>query len=675
MEWAVRCFTNNVKDQKIRYDTISLHLSSVNLPYIVPFEYLSEGIRINGSWFPVVKMQWVEGESLLHYIQRNLHNAEILKELANKWLKMMNDLHMADIAHGDLQHGNILIRDDEIILIDYDGMYVPGLNGMPSNELGHRNYQHPGRTEEHFGPYIDHFSAWVIWIFLLALGADASLWNSLGAGEAEESLLFRQKDFVSPGASRVFELLELVHDETLRSLVSSFRDVTGMEVPEVPRLPEPERVGAAHEPSASISAGFTSKVLPYLTAFSGRLALKKGLAEVRSQAEISAYPAGASWVLDYLTTEATPYKPLDTSRILLERTVSFTVITSTALAEVVMYGYAPVTGLVSCTAFGLGVEMAFLSWRYRKLSTVKEKRTASAKIKELQEAASDLTSELNKMNEMKQTFQQTEQNKLDDLLRRQREVSEREKQETEEVEKELLSHVSEIVRARQTLDQEEKTELADTLASFQKTWLEDQLKKYRIGKEKIPDLDDDIKRRLRSSEIRTAADFTDITIIQSYGRKKIEKVYVILKNGGSIHVGMSPSQAKALLEWRKKLERKYRPKIPQSLPRSEIAAITSKFNDRKTKLTHAEQTYKTKAQHMIFNIRRTYRPEHDRLKREEDTARIQLNHELHQFDTGIAELHKHLAGNQWELNGLSKRLDTIKDVSFLRFLRRVFLFH
>jgi serine/threonine protein kinase len=138
-EWAVRCFTNNAKDQKARYDAISLHLSSVNLPYIVPFEYLSEGMKINGSWFPVVKMQWVEGESLLYYIQTNLHNVGILKRLANKWLKMINELQMANIAHGDLQHGNILIHRDEIILIDYDGMYVPGLNGMQSNEVGHRN--------------------------------------------------------------------------------------------------------------------------------------------------------------------------------------------------------------------------------------------------------------------------------------------------------------------------------------------------------------------------------------------------------------------------------------------------------------------------------------------------------------------------------------------------------
>ncbi|WP_052702897.1 hypothetical protein [Paenibacillus beijingensis] len=673
-EWAVRCFTNNVKDQKVRYDAISLHLSSVNLPYIVPFEYLAEGIKINGTWFPVVKMLWVEGETLLHYIQRNLHNAEMLKSLADKWLKMIHELHMVNIAHGDLQHGNILIHREEIILIDYDGMYVPGLNGMQSNELGHRNYQHPGRNEEHFGPYIDNFSAWVILVSIWAVCADASVWNSLGAGEAEESLLFRQKDFVSPGTSRAFEFLDLVTDEKLRSLVNSFRDVMAIEVPKVPRPPNPEsQVDAVHPQTASVSAVFATKFMTCLRAFSDWQANKKRSAAVQSQPETS-YPVGSSWVLDYLATEAVPCKPLRTYGFVLERTVSFVGLTAMALAVTVMYGNAPVTVFVSCTALGLGAQMAFLSWCYRRLPTVKKKRTASGKIKELQDAASELTSELNKINDRKQRFRQMEENKINDLLRRQREVSEREKNETEEVEKELRIHVSEIAREKQTIDQEEKTELAGALASFQKIWLEDQLMKHKISNEKIPDVDDDIKRRLRSSGIRTPADFLDINIFQSYGRKKIEKVYMILKNGGSVHVGMSPTQAKALIKWKKKMERKYRTNLPQSIHRNELMVIKTKFNDRKSILNNAEQTYKTRAQHMIANIRQTYRPEHDLLKREQDTARINLDNELTQFDKEIADINQHLVGKQWELHHLSKQLHSFKDVNFLRFLRKVFFF-
>ncbi|MCC2686173.1 MAG: hypothetical protein K0R75_3072, partial [Paenibacillaceae bacterium] len=390
--WAVRCFTNNVKDQKVRYDAVSSHLSSVNLPYIVPFEYLSEGIKINGNWFPVVKMQWVDGESLLHYIQRNLHSADVLKELAIKWLKMMDELHTANIAHGDLQHGNILIHNEEIILIDYDGMYVPGLNDMLSSELGHRNYQHPRRNEEHFGPYIDNFSAWVILISILAVCEDATLWNSLGAGEAEESLLFRHKDFVSPSASRAFELLERVHDEALHSLVNAFRDATAAEVPKVPR-PRPAQpespVDAVLRLAASVLAAFAAKIVNPLNAFSDRFAIKRRPAVVHSQPEAPAadqsqpeasYPVGSSWVLDYLTMEPEPCKPLPATGFVKERAGSIMVIAATALAATVIYGNAPAIVIGSCTALGLGVEVAFLSMCYRRLPAVKEKKTASKKI-------------------------------------------------------------------------------------------------------------------------------------------------------------------------------------------------------------------------------------------------------------------------------------------------------
>jgi hypothetical protein len=663
-----------MKDQKVRYDAISSHLSSVNLPYTVPFEYLSEGIKINGIWFPIVKMQWVEGESLLHYIQRNLHNVEILKELASKWLKMVRELQMANMAHGDLQHGNILMQNDQIILIDYDGMYVPGLNGMPSNELGHRNYQHPGRNPEHFGPYIDNFSAWVILISIVAVCVDASLWNSLGAGEAEESLLFRQNDFISPDASRAFEFLELLHDEMLRSLVNSFREVTAVEVPKVPRPPDPESTVDADLPSAaSISAALAKKLFTRLTAIFDWIANKKRFAAAQSQPETS-YPVGSSWVLDYLAAEAVPRKPLLTNGFVLARTVSFMIITTSALSATIMYGNAPVIVLASCTAMGLGVEMAFLSWCYARNPLVKEKRTTSEKIKKLQYEVSDLTSDFIKINDMKQKLQQMEEEKINDILRRQRELSKRVKNETEEVEKELRSHVSEVVGERQTIDQEERTELAGALASFQKTWLEDQLMKHRISKEIIPEIDADIKRRLRSNGIRTPADFLDMNIIQSYGRKKIEKVYMILKNGGSVHIGMSPSQAKALVDWKRKIERKYRANIPQSVPRNEITAIKTKYNDRKSILTNLEQTYKTKAQQMISNIRQTYNPEHDLLKRDEDTARNNLNNDLNQFDKEIAEINKLIVGKQWELHYLSKQLNSFNDVTFMRFLGRVFLY-
>jgi hypothetical protein len=683
MDWAIRCFTNNVKDQKIRYDAVSLHLSSANLSCFVPFEYLTEGIRINGSWYPIVKMQWIEGETLLQYIRRNLQNAELLKSLAEKWRHMIIDLQAANIAHGDLQPGNVLIQDDEIKLIDYDGMYVPALQGMRSNEIGHRNYQHPRRSEEHFGPWIDNFSVWVILLSIEALCAEPSLWNALGAGEDEEVLLFRQEDFVSPGTSRAFELLEKMEDVSLRSIAVSFRDVLSFEVPEVPLPVNRESPADVVDPAAA-SPVYPKIFIAHVTAVPHRLAsmmdvVKERLAAYRRQVQTlsqdehnKSYPAGSAWVLDHLTDESESAKPLSANRFVYERVGSLSLIIVAAWMAALMFGSSPVIAVVSCIVLGAGVEAAFLYWRYKRLPAVKDKASSSKKIAELQNIVSRLNAEINEINTRKQKFKQMQEDNLNDIVRRQRVAAEQEKLETDEVEKELQSYASEVVFERQTIDQEEQAELAGALASYRKKWLEDRLTSHRIGREKIPEVDVEMKRRLRSNGIVTAADFLDINLSQSYGRKKLIKAYMILKSGGSIHVPMSPPQAKALIDWRKKLERKYRAQIPQFVPPSILAPIKSKYNDRKTMLNDTEQTYKTEAQLMISRIRQTYRPERELLKNEEDAARNNLELGLNPFDKEIADLTKSLSMKQWELLHLSKQRDSFKAVSFVEFIKRVF---
>ena len=170
--WAVRCFLREYGDHQERYAAISEHLARVKLPYMVPFTFLTEGIRVNGRWYPILKMEWVEGESLHTYVEHHLDNPPALLGLAEQWVQMARTLRQASIGHGDLQHGNVLVVDHQLRLIDYDGMYVPPLAGRSSHEIGHRNYQHPQRTEADFGPQIDHFSTWVVYTALVALSVE-----------------------------------------------------------------------------------------------------------------------------------------------------------------------------------------------------------------------------------------------------------------------------------------------------------------------------------------------------------------------------------------------------------------------------------------------------------------------------------------------------------------------
>src|SRR5882762_2108677 len=137
---------------------------------------------------------------------------------------MLSALQKASIAHGDLQHGNILVVNSAPKLVDYDGMYVPALSGNVSNEVGQPNYQHPRRTPLDFGPYLDNFSSWVILLSLVALSVEPQLWDKFQGG-IDDCLLFRKRDFEEPHRSALIKALETSPSPDLRHAISLFRTV------------------------------------------------------------------------------------------------------------------------------------------------------------------------------------------------------------------------------------------------------------------------------------------------------------------------------------------------------------------------------------------------------------------------------------------------------------------
>jgi hypothetical protein len=179
-------------------------------------------------------MEWLEGDALQVYVERNLDDREALRSLAKQWVQMTKQLRGAQIGHGDLQHGNVIVSGGQLRLIDYDGMYVPTLAGRQSHEIGHRNYQHPERSEREFGPNVDHFSSWVVFTSLAALMVHPELWRTYGGGD--ECLLFRREDFEQPQKSRIFRNLEASSDLSLRNLGSVFESVVELPVDRVPSI-------------------------------------------------------------------------------------------------------------------------------------------------------------------------------------------------------------------------------------------------------------------------------------------------------------------------------------------------------------------------------------------------------------------------------------------------------
>lgn len=146
--YAVRCFVTSVKDHQARYAALRDAVRSVGgLNCLVDFDYIEKGILVNGNWYPLVKMEWVQGECLDQYIARLIDRRDFLglRRLANMWLEVVKELRRYRLAHNDLQHENILIGNRGIRLVDYDGFYVPSLRGRLSLEQGIPHYQHPRR--------------------------------------------------------------------------------------------------------------------------------------------------------------------------------------------------------------------------------------------------------------------------------------------------------------------------------------------------------------------------------------------------------------------------------------------------------------------------------------------------------------------------------------------------
>ncbi|KAG0165061.1 hypothetical protein DFQ30_009016 [Apophysomyces sp. BC1015] len=209
---AVRCFHKESKELQQRYDAISSTLRGLRSPYFVPFDFLKSGIRIDGVGYPIVKMAWAQGTTLGEFVEQYYGDSNRLTKLIEALRKLAQYLEEQGIAHGDIQPGNVMVCADgaTVQLIDYDGMFVPSLANMRSAELGHRNFQHPGRTERHFDARLDRFSFISIDLALRALRSLPQLWT-ITQSEAE-SLVFRANDFAAPASSAAFAALSRLND-------------------------------------------------------------------------------------------------------------------------------------------------------------------------------------------------------------------------------------------------------------------------------------------------------------------------------------------------------------------------------------------------------------------------------------------------------------------------------
>lgn len=224
-EYALKCFTEEQEGRAEAYRQIADELESVDSTYFTSVKYLEKELFVDCDGddheFPVLLMDWIDGETMDRYIAENLYDNYTMSMLCYRFCKMAAWLRSQPFAHGDIKPDNIMVRPDgTLTLIDYDGMFVPSMKGQTSPTIGTKDFSHPLRTKDDFDETIDDFALATIALSLKAISLSPSLFDEYGSSDR---LLFSADDYRDLSQSKLLTALKpLMTDSELNTLLSLF---------------------------------------------------------------------------------------------------------------------------------------------------------------------------------------------------------------------------------------------------------------------------------------------------------------------------------------------------------------------------------------------------------------------------------------------------------------------
>jgi hypothetical protein len=664
--YAVRCFTRWFDDQHERYQAISEHLATLDDPWLVGFDYVPEGVNVNGEWYPILKMPWLGAQPLLPYIETNLWDTAAMAYLAVRFAELVQHLRARGIAHGDLQHGNLLVAPGgDLRLIDFDGMYVPALAGRGSNELGHRNYQHPGRRRDEFGPCLDHFASWVVYASLTALSIDPVLWGRLDGGD--ECLLFRSRDLREPESSEALEAFDASGDDRLRFLASMLRRALAGPSGAVPPL-DLRRVPA---PATALFEQATAGSLAELAERQSLFAVLRG--------DVTA-PESAPGAPDTVSGDDIG---LDAPKPVLPKGFGPAIASHRRL--LIAAGLADaafiVLSIVGALPLGLGIVLALVAatasgylahHQFHALPEVKAIRPKQLELAELTKAAATAKAAVADLTQRRLDADRLETDAAKQAADLEASQRREEHAAIAKLDAEVRAALADITQREHELYRAEQHERADALRALQQSALDEQLRKYPLASARIPHVADQLVYALALDDVRTAADFVDVVVDESRTRSKVDETLLVLADGRHIRLAsLGPEQARQLIAWRRTLESKYSYAKPESLPKDRDDSIRAAYVSKRQSLEDEQRQVRATARRKADEIRATLRARQDQVALQVQAAQHGAAGTRLKLDQELVRARKVAAVAEWRRATCERELDSYAALTFPNFLRAV----
>lgn len=646
--YAVRCFVRRFDDLPLRYAALASRLGKVPGTWRVGVEYQPEGILVGDCWHPIVKMAWSDATPLLPWIERHLWDGPALAYVATRFVSLVEELRAAGIAHGDLQHGNILVAPGgDLRLVDYDGMYVPELARLPigSNELGHRNYAHPQRTRDDFGPYLDAFPSWVVYASLAALSIDPLLWGRLDGGD--ECLLFRAEDFADPSRSHALAAFDASGDDRLRALADAVRAQLGRPVADV----EPLTAATAPPPAiGELTEGAMAELRDRQGLFEAlrTAAVKLPSSSVVSGDNVVAAPTRTPTRAptprpDKVAVEAAFGPDLHRHR----RALACLLGLLAAVPFLGLTGVMPIGLSLVAVFVGIAVAAWLVVRQFHELPAVQASLPQQQEVAARRAAAEAAEARVAALADARRAVDADDERATSESADLEATMRHREQVELQAVEDELKRVLADLAARERELMNAEQAEQADALRALQAAVLDAELVKHRLVKVTMPGMSDSVRYGLALDDVRTAADIADVVVEDG--------VVIVRPDGRRVRAGsLSPDDARMLLAWRKRLEGQYQHLLPTALPGERSAAIREAYISKRLALqdeaTHAREAAGRRAE----EVRAALAVERDRRRAELRAAKETAAARRLEVDRDLARARKDAAEAAFRLTAAER---------------------